>query len=163
MRKIIAFLFLLGLMAACRKAPPPSSGMASWDEVRALADAFVLRGKSDAVLAHSHWAGVPPKVAENLRTALRDWDGVSDDLRHTDTQVMTFAEYEALQREDKKDLPEDMRNALLAGIKWNVKPEKVIVFTFRSKDLSDTNTIFRWSAGVIQTNGLWFFAASYTE
>ena len=94
---------------------------------------------------------------------LEAWHGVPRNLKHTETKVMSFSEYEVLQREDKKDLPEDMRSALLSPIRWNVKPEKVIVFTFGSADPKDATTTVRWSAGAYQTNGIWLFAASYMQ
>jgi hypothetical protein len=163
MTKIIAFILLLALTGACSKSTPSPTGIATWDKVRSLAETFVLHGNSDAIRNHTDLAGVPPKAALKLRAMLDNWHGIPGNLRHTDTQVMTFTEYEALQQEDKKDLPEDMRNALLSGIRWNVKPDKVIVFTFASTDPNDTTTRVRWSTGAYQTNRLWFFAASYTE
>jgi len=121
-----------------------------------------LRGKADAVRAHCDVSGVPPEVLQKLTLVLEGWHGVSGDLRHIGTRVMTFTDYEALRRDDQKDLPEDMRN-LPSRIKWNVRPEKVIVFTFASNDPKDTATKVRWSAGAYRTNGLWFFAVSYSK
>lgn len=163
MMKIFASFFLVVLVGACSMSPHVPTGVATWDEAASLAEAFVLHGDSGAIRNHTDFAGVPPEAVQKLETVLDDWHGVSSDLKHTSTQVMTFTEYEALQRDDKKDLPEDMRNALLSGIRWNVKPEKVIVFTFASRDPTDTTTRVRWSAGAYHTNGLWYFAASYTE
>jgi hypothetical protein len=162
MTKSLVFLFLLLLMSACSKSTTPT-GVATWDEIHSLADAFVLRGDSEAIRKHTDFASVPPDAAQKLKTMLDDWHGVPSNLKHTGTQVMTLPEYEALQRDDKKELPGDMRKALLSAIRWNVKPEKVIVFTFASKDPKDTTTRVRWSAGAYQTNGLWLFAASYTQ
>jgi hypothetical protein len=162
MRKSIGLILLLAWISACSKSSPPK-GIAQFDEVRSLAESFVLRGDSDAIRKHTDFAGVPPDTAQQVRAMLGDWHGMPSNLKHTETQVMTFSEYEALQREDKKDLPEDMRNALLSAVRWNVKPEKMIVFTFASTDPKDTSTRVRWSAGAYQTNGLWFFAASYNK
>ena len=156
-------LILLALMGACSRSSPTPKGVAQFDEVRSLAEAFVLRGDSDAIRKHTDFAGVPPDALQKVRAALDDWHGVPSALKLTDTKVMTFPEYEALQQEDKKDLPEDMRSALLSAIRWNVRPEKMIVFTFASNDPKDTTTRVRWSAGSYRTNGLWFFAASYTR
>lgn len=157
----LVFVFLLLLVTACSKSSTPT-GVATWDEIRSLAEAFVFRGDSDAIRRHTDFASVPPDVVERLKTMLDDWNGVPSNLTHTGTQVMSLPEYEALQRDAKKELPEDVRNAFSA-LRWNVKPEKVIVFTFASKDPKDTTTRVRWSAGTYQTNGLWFFAASYTQ
>jgi hypothetical protein len=162
MPKTIFLIFLLALTGACSKSPPAAVGIAQFDEVRSLAESFVLRGDADPMRKHIDFAGVPPDAARKVRTMLDDWHGIPGNLKHTETQVMTFTEYEALQRQDKKDLPEDMRTALLSAVRWNVRPEKMVVFTFSSKDPKDTNTRVRWSAGAYQTNGLWFFAASYT-
>ena len=162
MTKSLVFVFLVLLVTACSKPSTPT-GLATWDEIRSRAEAFVFRGDSDAIRRHTDFAGVPPDAAQKLKTMLDEWHGVSSNLTHTGTQVMSFPEYEALRRDDKKELPEDMRNALLSAVHWNVKPEKVIVFTFASKDPKDTTTRVRWSAGTYQTNGLWFFAAGYTQ
>jgi hypothetical protein len=163
MPKSLVLILLLALVGACSKSSPAPKGIAQFDEVRSLAESFVLRGDSDAIRTHTDFAGVPPDAVQKVRAMLDDWHGIPSNLKHTETQVMTFTEYEALQREDKKDLPEDMRNALLSAVQWNVKPEKMIVFTFASKDPKDTSTRVRWSAGAYQTNGLWFFAASYNQ
>jgi hypothetical protein len=162
MSKSLVFPFVLLLVSACSKSSTPT-GVATWDEVRSLADAFALRGDSEAIRKHTDFASVPADAAQKLKTTLDDWHGVPSDLTPTGTKVLTFAEYEVLQREDKKELPDDMRKALLSATRWNVKPEKVIVFTFASKDTKETTTTVRWSAGAYQTNGLWFFAASYTQ
>jgi hypothetical protein len=161
MTKSLVFVFLLLWVTACSKSSTPT-GIATWDEIRSLAEAFVFRGDSDAICRHTDFASVPPDAVQKLKTMLDDWNGVPSNLTHTGTQVMSFPEYEALRRDDKKELPEDMRNAFSA-LHWNVKPEKVIVFTFASKDPKDTATRVRWSAGTYQTNGLWFFAAGYTQ
>jgi hypothetical protein len=163
MLKTIFLILLLALIGACSKSSSAPKGIAKFDEVRFLAESFVLRGDADAIRKHTDFNGVPPDAAQKVRAFLSDWHGIPSNLRHTETQVMTFAEYEALQREDKKDLPKDMRTALLSAIRWNVKPEKLVVFTFASKDPKDTSTRVRWSAGVYQTNGLWFFATSYNQ
>jgi hypothetical protein len=112
---------------------------------------------------HADVAGVPREAAQKFKSMFADWRGIPGNLKHTETRVLTFPEYEALQREDKKDLPEDMRSAVLSSVRWNVKPDKVIVFTFASKDPNDRTTRVRWSAGAYQTNGLWFFAVSYSQ
>jgi hypothetical protein len=161
--KTIASLFLVVLLGSCSRSPQAPVGVATWDEVKTLAEAFVLHGDSGAVRNHTDLTDVPRQSMQKFNSMLDDWHGVSSQLKHTGTQVMTFSQYEALQRDDKKDLPEDMRNALRSAMKWNVKPEKVIVFTFTSKDPQDLTTKVRWSAGAYRTNGLWFFAASYTE
>ncbi len=163
MPKSLALILLVALIGACSKSSPTPKGIAQFDEVRSLAEAFVLRGHSDAIRKHTDFTGVPPDAVEKIKTAWDDWHGIPSTLRLTDTKVMTFPEYEVLQQEDKKDLPEDMRRALISAIRWTVKPEKMVVFTFASKDPKDTTTRVRWSAGAYQTNGLWFFAASYTQ
>ncbi|WP_038164281.1 hypothetical protein [Verrucomicrobium sp. BvORR106] len=161
MPKYFALILLLALMGACSKPTPGPEGIAQLDEVQSLAERFVLHGESGAILAHLNLDGVPPDAAQKARITFEKWRGVPDHLKHTGTQVLSFTEYEAQRREDKKDLSEEMRNALLSGIRWNVTPEKLIVFTFGSKDPKDTTTIVRWSAGAYQSNGLWYFAASY--
>jgi hypothetical protein len=158
----VAFILLFGLIG-CSKSPPHSSGVATWDEVRALADAFVMKGNSEAVFSHTEWARVPPKTAEDLRAALHDWPGVSRDLQHTGTKIMTFVEYEMAQREREDDFTKKMREAFSSSNKWNVKPEKIIEYTYVSKDPSKPNGVVRWDVGVFQTNGLWFFAVGYIE
>lgn len=163
MSKPTVLILLLALIGACSKSPPPPKGIAQFDEVLSLAESFVLRGDADAIRKHTDFAGVPPDAAQKVRAMLDDWSGIPGNLKRTETQVMTFAEYEIMRREDKKDLPEDMRTALLSSVRWNVQPEKMIVFTFASKDPNDTSTRVRWSAGAYQTNGLWFFAASYNQ
>ncbi len=163
MPKSLALILLLALIGGCSRSPPTPKGLAQFDEVRTVAETFVLGGDSDAIRKHTDFAGVPPDALQKVKATLDDWHGVPSTLRLADTKVMTFPEYEALRQEDKKDLPEDMRSALLSAIHWNVKPEKMIVFTFASKDSKDTTTRVRWSAGAYQTNGLWFFAASYTQ
>jgi hypothetical protein len=163
MPKCVVLALLLVLMGACSKSPPTPNAVAQFDEVRSLAESFVLRGDSDAIREHTDFAGVPPEAAQKVRAILDDWHGVPSTLKLRETKVMTFLEYEALQQEDEKDLPEDMRGALVSAIRWNVKPEKMIVFTFASKDPKDTSTRVRWCAGAYQTNGLWFFAASYNK
>ncbi len=163
MPKSLALIFLFTLLSACSKPSPAPKGIATFEEVRSLAESFVLRGDSDAIRKHTDFAGVAPDALQKIRAMLDDWHGVPSTLKLTEIRVMTFPEYEALQQEDKKDLPEDMRSALVSAIRWNVKPEKMIVFTFASKDPKDTTTRIRWSAGAYQTNGLWVFAASYTQ
>jgi hypothetical protein len=163
MSKFIVLILLLPLIGACSKSSLAPTGIAQFDEVRSLAESFVLRGDADAIRKHTDFAGVPPDAAQKVRAMLDDWHGIPGDLKHTETQVMTFTEYEALQREDNKDLPEDMRMALLSAVRWNVKPEKMVVFTFTSKDPKDTSTRVRWSAGAYQTNRVWLFAASYNQ
>ena len=75
---------------------------------------------------------------------------------------MTFAEFQTFRRDEKKELPEDMRKAVLSSIEWNVKPEKVIVFTFDSKDPQEKAKV-EYSVGAYRTNGLSRFATSYSK
>ena len=163
MLKSLVLILFLGLIGGCSKSSETPKGLSQFDEVPSLAEAFVLRGDTDAIRKHTDFTGVPADALQQVNAMLKDWHGVPSSLKLTETKVMTFTEYETLQHEDKKDLPEDMRSALLSAIRWNVKPEKVIVFTFGSKDPNDTKTRVRWSAGAYKTNGLWFFAASYTQ
>jgi hypothetical protein len=75
---------------------------------------------------------------------------------------MTFLAYEAFEEEQRKDLPEFIRN-VPSRIKWNLKPDKVIVFSFVSQDPKDTSTMARYSVGAYQANGFWYFATSYSD
>lgn len=163
MQKPFVLILPLGLIGGCTKSSPTPNGLPQFDQIRSLAEAFVLRGDTDAIRKHTDFAGVPPDALQQVNAMFDDWHGVPSSLKLANTKVMTFAEYETLQQEDKKDLPEDMRIALLSSLRWNVKPEKVIMFTFGSTDPNDTTTRVRWSAGSYQTNGLWFFAASYAK
>lgn len=163
MLKSFVLVLLLGFIGGCSKSSPTPKGLSQFEEVRSLAEAFVLRGDTDAIRKHTDFASVPPHALQQVSAILKDWHGVPSSLKLTDTKVMTFTEYENLQQEDRKDLPEYMRSAFLSAFRWNVKPDKVIVFTFGSKDPNDTKTRVRCSAGAYQTNGLWFFAASYKQ
>jgi hypothetical protein len=151
------------LLGGCSRQPHTPTGVATWAEINTLAEAFVLRGKSDGFRQHCNTAAVPAIALQKATLALTEWKGVPENLKHVNTQVLSLVEYEALQRDDKKDLPTEMRDELLSKIKWNVNPEKIIVFTFANKDPTDTTTQVRWSAGAYRTNGLWFFATSYSQ
>lgn len=140
-----------------------TKGLAQFDEVRSVAEAFVLRADTVTYRKHTDFTGVPADTLQHINATLDNWHGVPGTLKLTDTKVMTSTEYETFEQEDNKDIPEDMRSAVLSAIRWNIKPDKVIVFTFRSKDPNDTNTIARWSAGAYQTNGLWYFSAGYKQ
>lgn len=163
MSKSIVVLLLLALIGACSKSSPAPKGIARFEEVRSLAESFVFHGDSEAIREHTDFGGLTPDEARKVRAMLDDWHGIPGHLKHIETQVMTFNEYEALRREDKKDLSEDMRTALLSSVRWNVRPEKVVVFTFASKDPKDAGTKVRWAAGAYQNNGLWIFAASFNQ
>jgi len=140
-----------------------TKGLAQFDEVRSVAEAFVLRADTITYRKHTDFTGVPADTLQQINATLDNWHGVPSTLKLTETKVMTSTEYETFEQENNKDIPEDMRSAVLSAIRWNIKPDKVIVFTFRSKDPNDTNTIAHWSAGAYQTNGLWYFAAGYKQ
>src|SRR5215475_4980137 len=97
MPKSIVLILLLALMGACSKSSPAPKGIAQFDEVRSLAESFVLHGDSAAIRKHTDFAGMPPDAAQKVRATLDDWHGIPGNLAHTETQVMTFTEYEALQ------------------------------------------------------------------
>jgi hypothetical protein len=160
--KLIVGFFPIVLIGGCSKLTHVPSGLATWEDVHASAEAFVLRGNSDAILDHTDTSGVPTEKVQQIKLVLADWHGPPGTLTCTSTQVMTFAEYQVLQRDEKKELPEDMRNAVLSSIEWNVKPEKVIVFKFDSKDPSEKASV-TYSAGAYRTNDLWWFATSYSK
>ena len=157
--RMVALAFMLALTGGCSKSSPSPTGIATWDEARSLAEAFALRGDARAVRDHLNLSGVPPEQLELLKTVIDHPPAIPANLKHAGTQVMTFPECEAQEREDDKNLPEDMRNALHSAIQWNVTPEKMIVFTFTNA--FDATAKVRRSVGAYQTNGLWFFAASY--
>lgn len=79
-----ALPFLLLLVSACSK-PATATGVATWNEVRSLADAFVLRGDSEAIRRHTDFSSVPPDAAKKLKAMLDDWHGVSSNLTHRGT------------------------------------------------------------------------------
>ena len=160
-RLIYFVLFLATLVGGCSKTPQSPTGMSIWEEVRANAEAFILHGKVNAMLAHCNTTGVPPNKLEALNTFLQEWQGAPDDLKLTTINVMTVEQLDALRREEDKDLPENIRNQL-TGPQWNIKPEKVVVFSFASKD-PNIKKNFRWSVGAYQTNGSWYFATAYPK
>lgn len=71
---------------------------------------------------------------------------------------MTPAEFETLKEREHKALFGDRPHSLPPP-KWNTEPEKLIVFTFASKDPTDKTTQVRWYAGAFQRDGLWYFAS----
>ena len=163
MMKLFRFVVLLFVVTACSKLNPHPKGIATWDEVRSLADAFVLNGDTNNIFNHTDLTGVPLPKAQKIKSILGNWHGIPSNFKLMDTKVVTFNEFETLQREYYKDLPEDMRNALLSGIRWNIKPEKIIVFSFVGSEPNSTNASNQFSVGAYQTNGLWYFSASYNE
>jgi hypothetical protein len=153
--------FLAALVGGCSKTPQSPTGMANWDEVRANAEAFILHGNAKAMLAHCNTSGVPSDKLEALNEFLQEWHGTPDDLTLTNVAVMTVEQLAALRVEEHKDLPENVRNNF-TGPQWNIKPEKLIVFSFASKDPKQKLTI-RQTVGAFQTNGLWYFATAYPK
>ena len=73
---------------------------------------------------------------------------------------MTLEELEALTKEEKKNMPEWMRNRP-SSLRWNIRPERLIVYNFGSKDPAN-NLKVRMSVGAFQKDEKWFFAAAYT-
>jgi len=162
MKALVPVLMLAALVGACDKSPERPTGIATWAEAKELAEAFVLRGDVAAVRAHSNFSGVPSEALRQVTTMLDGWSGVSEDLRHVETQVMTFPEYEAFRQESRNDLPDFIRH-VPSRVKWNVKPDKVIVFTFSGKGSRDSASVVSYSAGAYERNGLWYFATSFGE
>jgi hypothetical protein len=76
MIRSLVFVFLLLLVTACSKSSTPT-GIATWDEIRSLAEAFVLRGDSDAIRRHTDFSNIPSDAAQKLKTFFDDWHGVS--------------------------------------------------------------------------------------
>lgn len=160
---VMAILFAIAFLNGCSKPPRASNGFPDWNDAQASAEAFVLHGDGNAILDHANMNGVPSAKVKQIKSVLADWRGVSDlSMTCSSTQVMTFTEFRTLEQNEKKDLPEDMQNALLSGIQWNVEPEKMIVFTFVSKYPHDKANA-KYSVGAYRTNNLWWFATSYSK
>lgn len=157
----LACILLAVLLGACTKSPQPISGIAKWDDVQSNAEAFVLHGNMAALLSHCDSSGVPSDKLSQVMLALKGWHAASSNLMFTNTQVVTFDQYEALQQDLHTNLPQHMRDVVSSSVQWNVRPEKMILFTF--VDPKDTTTKVIWSAGAYQTNGLWYFATAYTK
>ena len=161
LKKLIECLLASAFLGACSRPAHAPSGLATWDDVRASAEAFVLRGDS-GLMDHTDTSGIPADKVQQVRSVLADWHGLPRTLTCTSTQEMTFDEFEAFRRDEKKELPEEMRNALLSSTTWNVKPEKMIVFKFNSKDPREKMTV-TYTAGAYRTNNSWWFAANYSK
>jgi hypothetical protein len=136
--------------------------MATWEEVQSQSEAFILHGKADAVRAHCNLSGLSPQTFQAMTEFFNDWHGPPEKDKYVKTEVMTLPEYEASSHEFFKNFPADMRDAL-TRTKWNVKPEKVIVYTFASTDPENKDARFTLATGAFRTNGLWYFAAGYME
>lgn len=161
MKRLLAYILLAILVSACAKSSHPITGIAKWDDVQSNAEAFVLRGDMAALLDHCDSSGVPPDKLSQVMLSLKGWQAASSNLMLTNTRVVTFDQYEALQQDSRTNLPPHMRDALSSSVQWNVRPEKMILFTF--VDPKDTTTKVIWSAGAYQTNGLWYFATAYNK
>lgn len=122
------------------------------------AEASVLKGDSESMRSHMDFSGIPPNDLARVSEIIAGWKGVSPELRHVSTEVVTPAEFTA--REEKDFMERAGRASTLPPTKWNIQPEKLIVFTFVSKDPGDKVTNIHWFAGVFRKNGLWYFSIS---
>lgn len=161
MSRMFATLLVATLLtggSGCRRGP---TGLSKWEQVRSLADSFVLKGDAKALVDHCDFTGVPPDVMKNLKPMLENRRGVPENVRHVSTEVMTPKEYEAWRKEEQKDWPEHMKQES-SPLRWNFPPEKFIAYTFLGKR-ADDKTKLRMSVGAYQRGGEWFFSASYMQ
>jgi hypothetical protein len=159
MRAFCLSLLLSTALTSCGRVASPPSGIKEWAEVQSAAEAFFLRGDIAALSSHMDFSGVPAKDMSRAKEVLEGWKGASPGLRHLTTEVMTPQEFEA--REEKEWLARSGgRPSTLPPTRWYIQPEKLIVFTFVSKDPADKTTEIRWFAGVFRKDGLWYFTTS---
>lgn len=161
MIKFFPFVSLLIFVSACSKPTPPPKGFATWDEVRSAADAFVLQGKTNEMFIHVNFDGVPPSEMQNIKSILGNWQGIPKGFKLSDIKVVDFNEYKTFEREFFTNLPDSMRDSLLSAVRWNIQPEKIIIYNFAGASPTTTNASNQFSAGAYQTNGLWYFSTSY--
>ena len=161
MTRFIIAILLLALGASCSRPSESPTGVATWDEANSLAEAFVFHGDSGAYLSHSDFTGVPPKTVQNLKATLNGWHGVPTNLTFAEKRVMNFTEFEAYQLKTSDYIPPRIRKEVLAAYKWNVTPDKVIVFAFTNR--ADSTAKFELDSGVFETKGLWYFAVNYSK
>lgn len=153
-------LFFVALAAGCGGRKDIPTGLRQWDEAVAVASAAILHGDKEAFLSHIDKSGLPAEYAERFDEVVGTLK-IAPNLRHLSTTVMTPSELEALNKEEDKDLPEVFRRNPLPPLRWNIQPERLIVFTFVSKDPNDKTTKVRWFAGAFQREQQWYFACCY--
>jgi len=147
------------VVCGCRRTQTTAVGIAEIASVLAAADAAVLHGNVQGVQEHTDFASVPPGIVELLRGS-NDGPTVTDKLRLKSRALLSPKDYDRALRDRDALLPEYMRGHSWPS-KWNISPEKFIVYTFEPTNRAAGNSDVWVTLGVFQRSGLWFFAVDY--
>ena len=160
---MLKFIIILGLLLAfvlgCSRSPP-AQGVATWNEIAAIADNWMLKNNAREGLIHTDLSGMPTDKARMVRVMVETWKGVSPEMNHVATEVMTLAEYEFREKEAEKKKPEFFRRNPFPATKWSVRPDKVIVYKFHRGPEKEARDV-EFVVGAFQRDGQWFLSACY--
>lgn len=160
MKLRILSIILLLLVTACSGQKHNPIGLESFNALIEVAKKVHTSGDQNLLFTHSDFSEVPKKKIEEIKKTLGSWNGMHPNMRLKSIEVIDPDRYDPYAFMPK-DWDDDFKKMFKPAI-WNIKPEKLIMFTEEPKD-PEKGMKIRWIFGAFKKNNLWYFSTQYYE